>query len=328
MLLTPKPLRLVERHSIMPSYTKTVCSQCGGLNGTKSAVCTDCQCKCPKCGNQKRKPSKQCKECYTAIQKSNPSLAIQLRTPQVRKKATKSLNDFYLKTGHSRAKQCPICNIGFIGHTQVQVYCSSKCAAIPTANKRRKQVEAICLVCGNTFSHSKCRIDAKYCSKACWSNRRVKKDCLNCGKTIESYGATKFCSKKCVKIYRVGENAPAWKDGKSLERERLRLGPEIKIWRKAVFSRDNHTCQQCGVNKELQAHHIKEWATHPDLRFDINNGVTLCIDCHGLIHDRNFRKTVKKNAVCPICNGFMVGRGKTCHKCFQKARKLPISLVD
>ena len=56
--------------------------------------------------------------------------------------------------------------------------------------------------------------------------------------------------------------------------------PENYQWRKAVLNRDGHRCQQCGATERLHAHHVKEWAKYPDLRFDVDNGLTLCEDCH------------------------------------------------
>lgn len=54
--------------------------------------------------------------------------------------------------------------------------------------------------------------------------------------------------------------------------------PVYKDWRKKVYTRDNHQCQWPGCNqkKRLNAHHIKSWAQYPGLRFDVNNGITLC----------------------------------------------------
>lgn len=59
--------------------------------------------------------------------------------------------------------------------------------------------------------------------------------------------------------------------------------PEYIEWRKAVFERDNWTCQECGAHGE-QAHHIKQWAHHSELRFDVDNGITLCKACHAKKH--------------------------------------------
>lgn len=60
--------------------------------------------------------------------------------------------------------------------------------------------------------------------------------------------------------------------------------PEYITWRKAVYARDNYTCQECGSSSDINAHHIKAWSHYPNLRFDVDNGVTLCFDCHAKKH--------------------------------------------
>ena len=78
-----------------------------------------------------------------------------------------------------------------------------------------------------------------------------------------------------------GPRNPNWRGGVTTENVCLRGSRKMKVWRKAVFERDNYTCQTCGTRGgRLNADHIKPFATHPDLRFDVSNGRTLCEPCH------------------------------------------------
>lgn len=70
----------------------------------------------------------------------------------------------------------------------------------------------------------------------------------------------------------------------------IRNSSDYCAWRASVYKRDFYTCQNCGaVGGKLNAHHIKPFAKYPDLRLDINNGITLCDKCHKLAHKRGFR---------------------------------------
>ena len=80
-----------------------------------------------------------------------------------------------------------------------------------------------------------------------------------------------------------GKKSHLWKGGITKEKELLRKGVEWKIWREKVFKRDNYTCRKCKKRgKYLEPHHIKSWSKYPELRFEINNGLTLCHNCHKL----------------------------------------------
>lgn len=78
-----------------------------------------------------------------------------------------------------------------------------------------------------------------------------------------------------------GEKSVHWKGGVTPINEAVRKSLEYKLWREAVFVRDNYTCQACGVcGVSVQADHIKPFAIYPELRFAIDNGRTLCVPCH------------------------------------------------
>jgi predicted restriction endonuclease len=93
------------------------------------------------------------------------------------------------------------------------------------------------------------------------------------------------CSKECQRKSRQDESNANWKGGSwklnAKERRILMAQSEYKNWRKSVFERDDYTCQFCNKRGgNLEADHIKPWTTHPELRYDISNGRTLCLKCH------------------------------------------------
>ena len=108
------------------------------------------------------------------------------------------------------------------------------------------------------------------------SNAKLGKSPWNLGKKLSPEHLAKIS----------GENASNWQGGISTENEIMRKRKEYRAWREAVFARDNWECQEChdrsgnGHTVILNADHIKPFSTHPELRFDIDNGRTLCVSCH------------------------------------------------
>ena len=152
----------------------------------------------------------------------------------------------------------------------------------------------VCEVCKKEYYIRANRAEkSKWCSSECWKNRRKLNDCEYCGNKITSYHGKKYCSRECSHSAMVGEKSTRWKDGKSLERDRARFGTELKEWRKAVFKRDNYTCQYCNNKTYLHSHHIIEWAVDESKRFDVDNGITLCKKCHTRKHSHMMRSNMK-----------------------------------
>lgn len=77
-------------------------------------------------------------------------------------------------------------------------------------------------------------------------------------------------------------------------KKQQRNSQEYIDWRSAVFERDGYRCQICGqIGGTLNAHHIKSFSKHESLRFDLNNGVTLCESCHKRVHKEKNKKWIK-----------------------------------
>lgn len=102
-----------------------------------------------------------------------------------------------------------------------------------------------------------------------------------------------------------GSKHPCWTGGSSLIKQ-IRNCNEYKVWYKNIFGRDKYTCQKCNkINIYLEAHHIKQLTeiiyeynitsldqalSCPDL-WDLNNGITLCKECHKKIKiKRRFKR--------------------------------------
>lgn len=117
------------------------------------------------------------------------------------------------------------------------------------------------------------------------AKERYRKTCL------EKYGVPNYSYTEEFIQSMSGENSPVWKgDNVKIPRERHRDNAAYRNWRKAVFDRDYYTCQCCGARNGngttvyLEAHHINNWSTCEDERYSIDNGITLCKDCHISFH--------------------------------------------
>lgn len=100
-----------------------------------------------------------------------------------------------------------------------------------------------------------------------------------------------------IKVHTCGPLNGNWKGGVSKRNKTSRQlhmeTIEYKNWRRMVFERDNYTCVLCGIRGgKLNADHIKRYADFPELRLDVDNGRTLCEDCHKKTDTYGNRKVV------------------------------------
>lgn len=84
-----------------------------------------------------------------------------------------------------------------------------------------------------------------------------------------------------------GEKGNGWKGGIYKTNNDARRSGEYKYWQKECLIRDNFTCQKTGISGGyLVVHHINNFADFPELRFDINNGITLSKQVHKEFHKK------------------------------------------
>jgi len=85
----------------------------------------------------------------------------------------------------------------------------------------------------------------------------------------------------------IGPKHPCWKNSISDEERNHRRDFNAQAkWRMKIFERDEFQCQKCHDNRghNLHAHHIEPHYRNKDTRWQLNNGVTLCSECHRLYH--------------------------------------------
>lgn len=165
-------------------------------------------------------------------------------------------------------------------------FCCSKCFS----KSRALGIRPKCLDCGKQLS----RLHLKRCMSCYnksikgsrhWNWKGGKRKCLDCGKQLASYRVGR-CS-KCFVPLKSGEKSPNWKGGVTPLHNKIRSSIENKLWIQSVFARDGYTCQKTGKRGgDLTAHHILNFAQYPELRFAIDNGITLSIKSHKEFHKK------------------------------------------
>ena len=57
-------------------------------------------------------------------------------------------------------------------------------------------------------------------------------------------------------------------------------------WKREIKQRDGDACRACGETIPLHAHHIKPRSKYPELALELDNGITLCGNCHARLTGR------------------------------------------
>ena len=165
------------------------------------------------------------------------------------------------------------------------------------ANARKKVIhkkspEYICLTCSKTFHSYNKKNNPKYCTMQCFQ-QRIKTDetiakmsAAKKGKNPWNLGVNMWEGKEhprgtLGKKIGGGEKCHFWKGGVTSKNMMIRKSTDYAKWRKSVFERDGYTCVVCfQKGGRLNADHILPFSTHPEIRFSLENGRTLCRECH------------------------------------------------
>lgn len=215
-------------------------------------------------------------------------------------------------TGITKNQICKNCGIRFDADRFGRSFCSNKCRGENMKGKplkmnlsglnyickkdESKHKKSICDVCGKEFEHRIIKSVTRYCSNECWANRIEKKTikCKYCGKDVilNQKNPQVYCGKQCYYNWMSenfkGENSHFYINGscKETQNERILFARELRTWRAKVFKRDNFRCVKCNSKINIQAHHVKHWAKSKESRFDVDNGITVCLECHQIIHKK------------------------------------------
>lgn len=167
-----------------------------------------------------------------------------------------------------------------------------------TKNRFLRSKKVHCKNCKSFFRRSFAHLKTRgtefghFCSRECYWKSLKGKPSGKKGTTL-SLETRKKISDTVKRVGLKGPKHPAWIDGRTGENRVIRESMEYSLWRREVYKKNNCICQICKIKCKvgnIVAHHIKSFSKYPELRFDVKNGITLCISCHRKLHE-----TIKRN---------------------------------
>lgn len=101
-----------------------------------------------------------------------------------------------------------------------------------------------------------------------------------------------------------GEKNWNWNPNRSAVTHNRRNDGEYLQWAKNVKNRDNWKCKinNNDCDESVVAHHILSWADYVELRYEINNGITLCQAHHPLKRAEEKRLIPYFTGLVPVSN--------------------------
>lgn len=117
------------------------------------------------------------------------------------------------------------------------------------------------------------------------NEKKVKQNRKRRAKEIKEYGKMYYIvNKEKIKRYtkkRMAENPEQFLEFAGRKRE---------AWRQSIYKKFNYMCQACRTylpkKNGLNAHHIFPKSDFPNLKYNLDNGICLCKDCHKDFHKK------------------------------------------
>ena len=230
------------------------------------------------------------------------------------KKGKVSLRKGYRK---GQEKECLTCGIPFYQPPCDNAkFCSFRCAMQNRVGKKRnpeigikiskskkgvpipcliKRENRICKLCSSIFTVIPSSKNI-YCGIKCSSKARIGNPAWNKGLKGFRAGESHHWYGRNMS----GINNPKWiEDRDKLKRtgqvQRDRRSSAYVTWRNSIYKRDNYKCKinDDNCNGKIEAHHILSFTHYPELRYNINNGITLCLAHHP-------RKRAEEKRLIPV----------------------------
>lgn len=147
----------------------------------------------------------------------------------------------------------------------------------------------ICKYCCKEFVPK--RKEQVFCGRYCHIEALRKcstRVCVNYGKefdtTMRGKSTRRCCSPECARAMMSGKNCHLWRGGITEANQVIRTSFEFKQWSREVKERDDFRCKICNrKGGRLHSHHTLCFALYEEHRFDVDNGVALCVSCHHVL---------------------------------------------
>ena len=149
------------------------------------------------------------------------------------------------------------------------------------------------------------KMDKSFCDKI--KNNKQRSINISISRKGKSLSLDHRLSLRVPHINSIGKKHHNWKGGITKLHERIRKLPEYMKWRSDIYRRDKWICKTCnkfggvlnvhhilGFSKILKSENINniEKTRNCKKLWDINNGITLCVDCHNLTKSHNIKSLI------------------------------------